>query len=132
MDGMAVCCRAHGDRKMSWREDGPSGHTLIASRWWGPGDARRSRCIDGRVGVVMNDTVLVIDDDADTLARLTTALDEAGFAVTQATSGPAGRRRLEEGGIAVVLLDYRLPGEDGVTCLQAIVRRHPGLPVVMM
>jgi len=81
----------------------------------------------------MNDTVLVIDDEREIQALLTDALRAAGFGVEGAASGEEGRRRLDRGGIDVVLLDYRLPGgEDGVTCLQAIVRRHPGLPVVMM
>ena len=81
----------------------------------------------------MNDTVLVIDDDREIQALLADALRAAGFAVEGAASGEEGRRRLDRGGIDVVLLDYLLPGgEDGVTCLQAIVRRHPGLPVVMM
>ena len=66
-------------------------------------------------------------------ALLGDALRAAGFGVEGAASGEEGRRRLDRGGIEVVLLDYRLPGgEDGVTCLQTIVRRHPGLPVVMM
>ena len=81
----------------------------------------------------MNDTVLVIEDQQEIQALLADALRAAGFGVEGAASGEEGRRRLDRGGIDVVLLDYRLPGgEDGVTCLQAIVRRHPGLPVVMM
>src|SRR5262245_6106447 len=80
----------------------------------------------------MDDTVLVIDDDGEIRARLADALRAAGFMVEEAATGEDGRRRLDRGGIAVVLLDYRLPGEDGVTCLQAIVRRYGGLPVVMM
>jgi CheY-like chemotaxis protein/tetratricopeptide (TPR) repeat protein len=76
--------------------------------------------------------VLVIEDDADTAELLRRTLREAGFAIELVASGHAGRRRLAEGDVDVVLLDYRLQDEDGITCLQAIHRRDPGLPVVVM
>ncbi len=80
----------------------------------------------------MTSRVLVIEDDADTAELLARTLGAAGFGIEVVASGHAGRRRLTSGGVDAVLLDYRLQDEDGITCLQAIQRQHPQLPVVLM
>src|SRR5262245_58208301 len=85
-----------------------------------------------RRGGIMTFRVLVIEDDADTAELLVRALGAASFAVEVVSSGHAGRRRLTDGELDVVLLDYRLQDEDGITCLQAIHRQHPDIPVVVM
>ena len=48
--------------------------------------------------------VLVIDDEAEMRMFLADTLRAAGFVVEEATSGEEGRRRLDRGGIDVVLL----------------------------
>lgn len=66
-------------------------------------------------------SVLLVDDDADfrTLSRL--RLTRHGFAVETATSGEEALARIA-GGAAVdlVLLDYRLPGVDGLETLRRL------------
>lgn len=71
----------------------------------------------------MRMTILVIEDDAETAALVAGALARVGWSAEIAVSGRDGRRRVAAGGIDLVLLDYRLPDEDGITCLQASCAR---------
>lgn len=65
--------------------------------------------------------VLVIDDDAAIRDVLHDVLTEAGYAVTLAVSGQQGLDRIRQASPpAVVLLDYFMPGLDGLQVLQVI------------
>src|SRR5207253_5464454 len=78
--------------------------------------------------------VLVVDDDADTRRLLTHHLRRAGRRVLEAASGDEAVAIAREQHPAMVLMDIRMPGMDGVTALAAL-RSDPAthdLPVVMM
>jgi two-component system, cell cycle response regulator len=57
--------------------------------------------------------VLIIEDDADQAAVLAETLGEEGYAVERAATGADGLRRVDEVRPDLVLLDVRLPGQDG-------------------
>ncbi len=79
-------------------------------------------------------SVLVVDDDPQTLAAVTSVLQEKGFRVI-AVEGPAeALRELTSGSCRsdVVLADVRMPGETGVDLLTAIHGLNPELPVILM
>ncbi len=78
-----------------------------------------------------NGRLLLVDDDADARAMLCEYLSLHGFEVEQAANGEDMRAVLARVVPEVVLLDLRLPGEDGLTLLRWL-RTHHRLGVVMV
>jgi CheY-like chemotaxis protein/DNA-binding CsgD family transcriptional regulator len=60
-----------------------------------------------------SDLVLIVDDVPDNLAMLHDALDESGYTVLVALSGPAALQRATQALPDIVLLDAMMPGMDG-------------------
>ncbi|MED5619443.1 response regulator transcription factor [Ideonella sp. BN130291] len=75
--------------------------------------------------------VLVVDDDADLRASLNDMLSQAGFEVVEAADGQQMRAALAEGQPALVLLDLRLKGEDGLTLARGL-RAQSAVPLIMI
>lgn len=69
-------------------------------------------------------TVLVVDDDADTLGLLTDVLKSAGASVTTASSVPEAMNRLAQDTPDVVITDIGMPDDDGFALLRAIRDIH--------
>lgn len=78
-------------------------------------------------------SVLVIDDEPGHRLMIRAVLEDAGWRVLEAGDGAsglsvcAGPDRLD-----AVLLDMRLPDEDGMSLLPKIKALHPQLPVIML
>ncbi len=75
--------------------------------------------------------VLIIEDDAGIRVSLRILLEDAGYTVYEARDGASGLTRLRGHPTPlVVLLDWRMPGMDGLEVLHAvatdaaIARRH--------
>ncbi len=78
-------------------------------------------------------TILIIEDDEDTLEFLDLFLGSSGYRILAATSGAAGFARAETEAIDLVLLDRRLPDMDGLEiCRQLRQRIDVRIPVIMM
>jgi len=75
--------------------------------------------------------LLIVDDDASVRAMLREYLEGHGFAVAEADSGHAMRAQLQRELPDVVLLDLRLPGEDGLSLARWLRERHQ-LGIVMV
>ncbi len=81
-----------------------------------------------------NATVLVVDD-LETSRELTAgALRQQGYSVTLAENGGDALALVDKRPFELVLLDYRMPGMDGLEVLQAVRRtRSPAdLPIIMV
>jgi DNA-binding response OmpR family regulator len=74
--------------------------------------------------------ILIVDDDGTIRTLLSAALEECGYRVVSAASGVSMREVLVHGGIDAVVLDVRMPEEDGHSL--ALHAQDLGLPVVMM
>jgi CheY-like chemotaxis protein len=72
----------------------------------------------------MGPTVLVIDDDEDFRELVATVLEGMGARMLQAATGAEGIALLsrEQGKVAVVLLDYLMPGMGPKDCVLALSR----------
>jgi two-component system phosphate regulon response regulator OmpR len=68
--------------------------------------------------------VLVVDDDQATREMLVEFLSSHGYRTLQAEDGAAMRRELEREAPDLVLLDIRLPGEDGLTLARFLRERY--------
>ncbi len=65
----------------------------------------------------MTDTILVVDDDEDTIELISMILGDAGYRVDTATGGKQALDKLEKSIPDLVLLDLMMPGMDGWTTL---------------
>ena len=68
--------------------------------------------------------VLIVEDEAAIADFVVRGLREEGFTVEHAANGEQGRHALQAGGWDVVLLDWWLPGGDGLSLLRRF--RHEG------
>ena len=75
-------------------------------------------------------TVLVIDDDHDVRRALTASLDELGYRVIEAASGPAGIELLHAHRPDLLLVDYAMPGMNGAEVARAAQTIRGDLPIV--
>jgi two-component system phosphate regulon response regulator OmpR len=75
--------------------------------------------------------LLVVDDDPSVRAMLREYLEGHGFAVSEAANGAQMRERMAAEVPSVVLLDVRLPGEDGLV-LARYLREHHDLGLIMV
>ena len=76
--------------------------------------------------------VLLVDDDVDhALVARRTLERQGGFTVRHVTDANACLDALTHGSYAVVLLDYSLPGTNGLEVLARIRERCADVPVVM-
>lgn len=78
-----------------------------------------------------NRRALVIDDDESTRFFIRAALESYGFAVTEADRAERGLEVFERTQPDVVLVDYKMPGMDGLECCRRLRARWPG-PILML
>lgn len=76
--------------------------------------------------------ILVIEDEPDVADYLVRGLSEEGFTVEQARDGIVGWHQLRHGPWDVVLLDWWLPGEDGITLLHRFRQDDRDTPVLFL
>jgi DNA-binding response OmpR family regulator len=75
--------------------------------------------------------LLVVDDDPSVRSLLREYLEGHGYAVAEAASGPQMREQIEHELPDAVLLDIRLPGEDGLV-LARYLREHYDVGIIMV
>ncbi len=82
--------------------------------------------------------VLLVDDNAVARLILASLLEQVGLRVTPASGGEQALTLMDasvgEGeGFDLVLMDMKMPGMDGLSCVRAMRQRHPeALPPVLM
>jgi PAS domain S-box-containing protein len=76
--------------------------------------------------------VLVIDDELGIREGSERILQRMGYAVRTAARGDEGLRSLEAGGIAIVLLDLKMPGMDGMEVMRRIQQQDPQILVIVI
>lgn len=75
--------------------------------------------------------VLFIDDEEGLLELYRTVFGRQGYAVATAASLDAGRERVGQGGVDLVVLDIRLGDTSGLQLLRELKAAHPKLPIVL-
>jgi len=76
--------------------------------------------------------ILVVDDDRDFRWTVDNILNAAGYKILQAQDGAEALILLEENIPDLVLLDYRMPGRDGLQVAGDMKQRIPGVPIIII
>ena len=80
----------------------------------------------------VNDSVLVVEDDAALREALVDTLQAAGLVALPAHDAQCALELLTHQDIGLVISDVHMPGANGYELLSSIKRLHPYLPVVLM
>ncbi len=78
------------------------------------------------------DRILIVDDDDALRESLELVLAAEGHEVLTAPDADAALARLEREEVDAILCDLRMPGLDGMELLPQLMRRLPGVPVILM
>jgi two-component system, NtrC family, response regulator HydG len=76
--------------------------------------------------------ILVVDDDPDICENLKDILNDIGYHVETAHDGPRALEMLTGPPFDVVLLDFRMPGMDGVTLYRKIKEQRAGTVALLL
>ena len=76
--------------------------------------------------------ILVVDDEPLNRELLRDLLELNGYTVLEATDGLSALKMVDSGTCDVILLDVRMPGISGYTCVAALRRLQPGLACAVM
>ena len=76
--------------------------------------------------------VLIIDDEAAIREPLQILLEEDGYEVVNAQDGEEGLSLLDTQAFDLILLDFQLPGRNGLEVLSEIRERDPEMAVIML
>ncbi|MGA3007639.1 MAG: response regulator transcription factor [Opitutaceae bacterium] len=76
--------------------------------------------------------VLIVEDEEKTLISVAENLRSEGWKVNTAVDGKEALRRLDSDSFDLVVLDWLLPGCDGLEVLRHVRNRRCGIPVLML
>lgn len=76
--------------------------------------------------------ILAVDDDPVILRLLSNFLVPAGYEVLEYTRPANARKRLEAGGIALLITDLNMPGGTGLDLARELRRGGADLPIIIL
>ncbi len=77
-------------------------------------------------------TILVVDDEESIRILVGTLLAKLGHSCIPAADGVDALDRMKENKIDAVITDIKMPNMDGVALTIEILKRNPGLPIMVM
>jgi CheY-like chemotaxis protein len=77
-------------------------------------------------------SILVVDDDRDACANLRDILADLGYHVEVANDGPSALELVRRRPFDVALLDYKMPGMDGLTLYREIKKLRSGTVAIVV
>lgn len=80
----------------------------------------------------MASTVLIVEDDPDTVGVVRLYLRREGYKVLTATDGNEGLRLAQEAPPDLVVLDLMLPGMDGMEVCRTLREEGSDVPIIML
>jgi len=92
----------------------------------------RGTGISANLSGKMASRLLIVEDDEKTVRALASGLTREGFAVSTARTGEEGFFLLNTESFDLVVLDWMLPGRDGVEILKTLRARGARMPVLLL
>ena len=77
-------------------------------------------------------SVLIVDDDPDIRANIKDILDDLGYNTDAAEDGYTALEKMRAKPFDVALLDYKMPGMDGVTLSRELRKISQEISVIMI
>jgi CheY-like chemotaxis protein len=77
-------------------------------------------------------SILVVDDDRDTCASLSDILSDLGYTVDTANDGLSALQLVERNLYRLALLDYKMPGMDGLELCRRLRAVWPAVEVALV
>lgn len=81
---------------------------------------------------MMSVRILLVDDEAEILRLLSRRLTRRGHQVSAATNGEEALARLQEVAFEVAILDYMMPGMNGLELARQCLARRPELKILIL
>jgi len=75
--------------------------------------------------------ILIVDDEPDFLELMSLRIESWGYAIVKASSGSAAIEAMEKSAADIIILDYMMPGMDGIETLRQIRKSGSNVPVIM-
>ncbi len=89
--------------------------------------------LPGSGGVAAGARILLVDDEDPVRDVLAEGLEDRGYHVLQAGSGPAALALIDAGeAVDLLVSDLSMPGMDGVALIGEAQRRRPRLPAILL
>jgi CheY-like chemotaxis protein len=76
--------------------------------------------------------ILLVDDDPDTCDTMAKLFKAYGYQADIALDGPAALQRIEHRRYGLAVVDYQMPGMNGVDLIRRIRRARPNLPAIFL
>jgi two-component system response regulator GlrR len=76
--------------------------------------------------------ILVVDDDQNILKVIKMRLEASGYTVVTAAQAETAIGKAQEEIFNLALVDFKLPGKDGLYLMEELRRLNPGLPVIIL
>ena len=76
--------------------------------------------------------ILVVDDEQNLRILIEALLESAGYRVLLASGGEEALAHAAAVEPDLAIVDLRMPGMDGLTLLEHLLRLHPELPVLIL
>ncbi len=80
----------------------------------------------------MSERVLLVDDESDFLEVMSERLDAKGMDVATAESPQSALDIIEKESFDAVILDFSMPGMDGIQALKLLREKKPELQVILL
>ncbi len=77
-------------------------------------------------------TLLLVDDDPQSIDALKRLFRKEAYRLLSAASGPEALALMQHTAADAALIDYQMPGMDGLELLERLVGSHPHMQVVML
>jgi DNA-binding NtrC family response regulator len=80
----------------------------------------------------MKNSILIVEDDINTLNGLADILNEEDFEVSKATNSKQAMTNFKKNSFNVILMDYLLPDKDGLELSKTLLQEQPETKIIMM
>ena len=80
----------------------------------------------------MNDKILVIEDDLNTLEGLAEILEQEKFSVTKSKNAREALAEVKKNNYDIILIDYLLPDRDGLEVSKILLNQFSDIKIIMM